>query len=485
MNQNITIRKRKFIAIVAVAVILGFTSAELKRGDLVFADPQSEGATNVFVGIVKKEKPKVVNIYTTQKPKRVYRRSPQGEGDPYREFLERFFGFQMPPTPRRSLGSGFIIDKTGYILTNNHIIERADEIRVKLHNGKEYKAKIVGTDPETDIGLIKIEPDKDLPVVELGDSDKLEVGEWVIAIGNPFGLSHTVTVGVVSALHRNIGAGRYDNYIQTDASINPGNSGGPLIDIHGKVVGINGAILAGSQGGNIGIGFAVPINMAKEILDDLKSERGVQRGWLGVVIQKLSPELREALALRSEEGALVGDVTAGGPAEKAGIKRGDLIIRFGSHKIKSYDMLPRAVALSKPGTRVKVVILRGGKQKEVTVKLGELKSAREQAEPRYAEERSSNLGIIIQDITPELKRRFRLKVSSGVVVMDVDPRGSAGRAGVQRGDIIEEINRTPITSVADFSGALSRAKEDEAILLVIRRGAMSNFIVVPPLGGSG
>ncbi|MBI5638308.1 MAG: trypsin-like peptidase domain-containing protein, partial [Nitrospinae bacterium] len=317
---------RKVFAAAAVAGIIGYLAGENRTAEIAMAASPAKpsvsvadpGAKNIFVDIVKREKPAVVNIYTTQTPKQPHlQRGPRGQYDP-NDLFNEFFGNQMPQMPRHSLGSGFILDKEGYIFTNNHVVERADEIKVKLNSGKEYDAQIVGTDPETDIALIKIQGDKDLPVVDLGDSDRLEVGEWVIAIGNPFGLSQTVTVGVVSALGRDIGAGRYDNYIQTDASINPGNSGGPLINIDGKVIGINGAILPGNQGGNIGIGFAIPINMAKQILADLKGKKGVSRGWLGVIIQAITPELQKALKLKNNTGALVGGLAPGGPAEGAG-----------------------------------------------------------------------------------------------------------------------------------------------------------------------
>lgn len=473
--------KRKILAVIGVAVIAGYLIAGVNGDGYADAKPARSMRNNVFVDVVKTQKPAVVNIYTTENVKQS--RSFQHD-DPYKDFLERFFG-QAPPTKRRSLGSGFIIDKHGYILTNNHVVERADEIRVKLDNGKEYDAKVVGTDPETDIGLVKIEPEEDLPVVKFGDSDSLEVGEWVIAIGNPFGLSQTVTVGVVSALGRVIGAGKYDNYIQTDASINPGNSGGPLLNIEGEVIGINGAILPGRQGGNIGIGFAIPINMAKEILDDLKASRHVRRGWLGVVIQKLTPELSKAFGLKNgAKGALVGDVADGGPAEKAGLKPGDLIIKFDKEDVTSFDMLPRLVAGHKPDSTIKLQVLREGRKMTFTVTLGTLETTKTKMAMREKHrEKSGELGLVVKDITPEIQRTYQLEVDTGAIVTEILPSGPAQQAGLNRGDVIEEVNRNSVVSAAEFYEHVSTVKEGDAVLLTVRRGTNSTFIVIQPSGG--
>ncbi len=482
---------RKVFAAAAVAGIIGYLVGENHLAEIALAASPAKpsaavadvGSKNIFVDIVKREKPAVVNIYTTQTPKRPRMpHGPQGQGDPFDLFNE-FYGGQMPQMPRHSLGSGFIIDKEGYIFTNNHVVERADEIKVKLNNGKEYDAQIVGADPETDIALIKVQADKDLlPVVDLGDSDQIEVGEWVLAIGNPFGLSQTVTVGVVSALGRDIGAGRYDNYIQTDASINPGNSGGPLINIDGKVIGINGAILPGNQGGNIGIGFAIPINMAKQILADLKGKKGVSRGWLGVIIQGITPELQKALKLKTNAGALVGGVAQGGPAETAGIKRGDVIMKFGGKEVKDSRDLPRFVAEQKPGTAVELELDRGGKKMNFKVTLGDLREGEKsyQAATR-GEESYDDLGIVVSDITPEIEKGLGIsKGLKGVAVTGIDPRGVAAQAGIQRGDLIEEVNRQPTPNVGQFNDALSKVPADEAVLFSVRRGNSSTFIVIQP-----
>ncbi len=484
MNQYFNGEKQKLLSIIGIAAIAGYLAAGFNGTDYADAKPAESTGRSDFVEVVKLEKPAVVNIYTTENGGAGLGQGHGGGGgaDPYKDFLERFFGMQAPSVPRRSLGSGFIIDKEGYILTNNHVIARADEIRVRLESGKEYDAKIIGTDPETDIGLIKIEPEEELPIVNFGDSSKLQVGEWVIAIGNPFGLTQTVTVGVVSALGRDIGAGKYDNYIQTDASINPGNSGGPLINIDGEVIGINGAIYPGQQGGNIGIGFAIPINMAKEILPDLKASRSVQRGWLGVVIQKLTPELAQALGLgKNKEGALVGDVSIGGPAEKAGLKRGDLIVKFDNTPVKSYEVLPRLVASHKPGSKVKVRIIRDGKKKTLSITLGTLKTAKSStAMMEKKKEKSTQFGMVVEDITPELQNSYQLEISSGAVVTQILAGGPAQRAGIVRGDVIEEVNRKPISSAGEFYELSSLVKKGEVILLTVRRGATSTFIVIQP-----
>ncbi|MFQ5542642.1 MAG: trypsin-like peptidase domain-containing protein, partial [Candidatus Binatia bacterium] len=282
-----------------------------------------------FVGLAKRLTPVVVNISTTQASgggQQVIP-SPFGEQDPFGEFWRRFFGDPLPRGPfrQKSLGSGFIINRDGFILTNNHVVENSDKILVKLSDGREFQADLVGRDSKTDIALIKIDADRDLPTAPLGDSEKLEVGEWVLAIGNPFGLEHSVTSGIVSAKGRHIGAGPYDNFIQTDASINPGNSGGPLMNLRGEVVGINTAIFS-RGGGNIGIGFAIPVNLAKELLPQLKSKGKVTRGWLGVVIQRVTPAIAESLGLDKARGALVANVSKDAPADKAGVKVGDVII---------------------------------------------------------------------------------------------------------------------------------------------------------------
>lgn len=329
--------------------------------DTLFAQP----VPSTFADIVDMEKPLVVNIYTTQIIKR------QKAQDPAQEFFERFYGAPQKDTKKRSLGSGVIISNDGYILTNLHVVAKAAEIKVRLADGREFDAKIIGTDEKIDVALIKIDAKTELKAAALGDSDALRVGDWVIAIGNPFGLAHTVTAGIVSAKDRMIGAGPYDDFIQTDASINPGNSGGPLFNIKGEVIGINTVILSPS-GANVGIGFAIPINMVKEVLSDLKDKGKVTRGWLGISVQPLTPELVAALNLTVTEGALVSDTDKGGPAEKAGIKRGDIIIELEGKKITDITQLPRMVARMEAGKEINIKIVRDNETKEITAVIGKM-----------------------------------------------------------------------------------------------------------------
>lgn len=425
-----------------------------------------------FVDIVKKEKPAVVNISTTKVVRnRGYGGHPNTPSDPFRDFFgddffDRFFG-QLPKREYKTqnLGSGFIISKDGYILTNNHVIENADEIIVRLTDEREFKAKIVGKDAKTDVAVIKIEDHDDLPVVTMGDSDRLEVGEWVIAIGNPFGVGQTVTAGIVSAKGREIGAGPYDDFIQTDASINPGNSGGPLFNVMGEVVGINTAIFSPS-GGNVGIGFATPINIAKDMLPQLKEKGSVTRGWLGVMIQPITKELAEIMKLPSEEGALVGDVVDDSPAEKAGIKRGDVIVEFAGEKIGKMKQLPTVVAATPIGKKVKIKILRAGKGKTITAKIERLGEAEEEPEVGTM----TDLGLSVQEITPELARQLDLQINRGAIVTMVERGGAADRGGLRRGDVILQVNQKDIEELDDYRREIKRLQKGDSVLFLLMRG---------------
>lgn len=441
-------------------------------------DSMAPTAPGSFSQLVKKARTSVVNISTVKIIKGgggVFRfRNPFGPDDQFNEFFERFFKDRVPNKYRQtSLGSGFIIDKDGYILTNNHVVEKTDEIKVKLSNQMEFNAKIIGRDPKTDLALIRIETKEHLTPLPLGDSDRLEVGDWVIAIGNPFGLDHTVTAGIVSAKYRKIGAGSYENFIQTDASINFGNSGGPLLNTKGEVVGINSAIISGS-GGSIGIGFAIPINMAKEILPQLK-EGKVVRGWLGVMIQKITTELKEKLQLKDEKGALVADITRDGPAEKAGIKRGDVIISFDGKEIKEMSELPFIVASTPVNKTVLVEVMRGGKKKSIKVKIGELK---EQAEAKAEIEEKSDLGMTVEKITPELVRQFGLSERSGLVVVHVENNSPAERAGIRQGDIFVEIDQEPIKELSKYREKLQEYEKGDTILFLVKRKGTTLYLTL-------
>ena len=440
--------------------------------------------SNIFVEIAKRQNPAVVNISTkTKRRSRAPRaprnpRSPGGQ-DPFQDFYDKFFG-DRDRKPRSGMGSGFFIDKEGYILTNNHVIDGADEIIVLIRDGnngeKEYDAKLVGADSKTDIALIKLVlkdgSKKSFPTLSLGNSDNLEVGEWVVAIGNPFGLSHTVTVGVVSAKERNIGSGPYDEFIQTDASINPGNSGGPLMNIKGEVIGINTAIISGNTGGNVGIGFAIPINVAKGILKDLKEKGTVTRGWLGVMIQKITPDLAESFNLDRTEGALVGDVIPNSPAERAGIKRGDVIVRFDRHEVKTMESLPKIVGSTTPGKAVKVEVIREGKKKVLDVTIAILKDE----EIKVAA--LDPLGIQVQDITPDIAKSLNLDDVEGVLVSDVTPGEAGGESGLKRGDIISEVNRNRVKNTSDYNRIAGKLKRGDTALMLVKRGGTTIYIAV-------
>ena len=462
----------------AQPALLSSTSELAEFSSLAHAQ-SAEETSSVFVKIAEEKTPAVVNISTTQKIKT------GAFGDErMREFYEKYFPWykDIPKEQtRQSLGSGFIVEEDGHILTNNHVVEQADEIIVTFGGGnggpaeEEYKAKLIASDPKTDIALIKIDADKKLPVLKLGDSDRLRVGEWVIAIGNPFGFSQSVTVGVVSAKGRVIGAGPYDDFIQTDASINPGNSGGPLLNIKGEVVGINSAIFTGGMSqGNIGIGFAVPINAVKNIYEDLKKGQ-VKRGWLGVKIQMITPELQSALGLKTPHGALISDVVKGSPAEKAGLKSGDVIIEFNKEEVPSTAQLPRMVGALKPGTEVEVKVLRDGSEKTLTVKLGNMPEA---AARVARSDVSEDIGLSVSDITADMAQRFEVEAGSGVVVTDVAPGGPAASAGIRPGDIISEVNRKKVTDIGSYRNALAGSKPGDAVLFLVKRGDSSSFIAV-------
>ena len=449
--------------------------------------------SNLFVDIAKQQNPAVVSVSVKSKAPKAQGRFKKprrpGKNEQFRDFYDKFFRQQPGPgqgqgnVPRRGgTGSGFLIDADGFILTNNHVVDGADEIFVDLDGNKQYTATLIGTDPKTDLALIKImREDGDntpFPFLSMGNSDKLEVGEWVVAIGNPFGLSHTVTVGVVSAKGRNIGAGAYDEFIQTDASINPGNSGGPLINIKGEVIGINTAIISGGGpgGGNVGIGFAIPVNMAKSILTDLREKGKVTRGWLGVMIQKITPDLAKSFSLENKKGALVGDVIPEGPAAKAGIKRGDVIIEFNGQEVSNMEQLPKIVAHTTPDTDVNVVVVRDGKPASISVHIAILKDGEQKIARGEASE--DPLGMEGQDITPELAESLNLDSENGVLVSNVAQGQSAAEAGIKRGDVITEIDRKPISNMLEYTRSLGTIKKGRTVLFLVKRGGTTIYIAV-------
>lgn len=427
--------------------------------------------------LVKEVTPAVVNISTTTVVKGVDLHDKMI--NPFKDFFgndffEKFFG-DVPRREykQRSLGSGFIIDKDGHILTNNHVVEKATSIRVKLTDGKEYDAKVIGKDPKTDIALIKINAKNSLPIAVIGDSDKLEVGDWVLAIGNPFGLERTVTSGIVSAKGRVIGQGPYDDFIQTDASINPGNSGGPLFNLRGEVVGINTAIVSGGQG----IGFAIPVNSAKTLLPQLKSKGKVVRGWLGVVIQKVTPELAKSFGIKESEGALVSDVMVDSPAFKADIRRGDIILSFDGHKIKEMDQLPRMVAGTEIGRKVKIGLVRDAKHYSIDVVIGEMKDEKKET-AEVPPEIEKNFGLVVQNISPDIARHLSLGDRRGVIITDIHPGSPAEEADLRPGDIIKEINKKTVKNIDDFNEIMRKANGKDGVVMLVRREKVSFYAVI-------
>lgn len=417
--------------------------------------------------LVKKVKPAVVNISSVK----ILRVQPNpfgvGNRDPFGDFFGRNFGAPREQT-QNSLGSGFIIDKNGTILTNNHVVQNADEILVKLSDGRKFNAKVIGSDPKTDIAVIRIQNTHEgFPFVNLGNSDQLEVGEWVLAVGNPFGLGQTVTAGIVSAKGRVIGAGPYDDFIQTDASINPGNSGGPLFNLKGEVIGINTAIIASGQG----IGFAIPISMAKNFIPQLIEKGKVARGYLGIGIQDVTPELAKSFGLSTEMGALIANVYPGGPANKAGIQPGDLVLSFNGKPIQNPHDLPVFVSQTAVHSQATVELLRKGEKKSLTVEVGELEQA--EKELSQAEQTSNQLGIAVRDLQPEEKNQLNLK--QGVLVVKVAPGSRAEWVGIRTGDLILEVNNSPVKNIFDYNNALNQIKNGEVLRVFIKRGNLTTF----------
>ena len=465
--------------------LLGVTAFILTAQYTYAAQDNSKPTTPAsFANLVDEVKNAVVNISTTQ----VVEGNPLmpflGPGSPFGHFFgmnpKEFFGNQPQGKMKtHALGSGFIISSDGLILTNNHVVAKATEIKIKLLTGKEYDAKLVGRDSKTDLALIKVTPDNDFPKpVVLGDSDAMRVGDWVMAVGNPFGLGNTVTTGIISAKSRILGEGPYDDFLQTDAAINPGNSGGPLFNMQGQVIGINTAIIAQGQG----IGFAIPINMAKELLPQLKKGK-VVRGWIGLMIQDITPELAKSFGLKSTKGVLVSDVVQGSPAEKAGLLRGDIILRFDGKEIQNAHMLSQMAAATAPNTQVKIDLLRNGQEKTITVELGTMPT--EGGQQVVSPEEKSDWGMSVQELTPQLAQQLGLEPgTTGVVISNVDEGGPAAAAGLRPGDLITEVNRTAIKNLNDYQQALQKVKKGENLLLLIKRAGGSFYTVLTPSGNN-
>jgi len=437
-----------------------------------------------FAAMAKKVSPAVVFIKVekiVEGQAIVNSSSPFGGQNPLGdEFLKHFFGGPYPQAPQQQQrlmgqGSGFIISEDGYILTNNHVVGGADKVTVKLEDGREFIAKTVGTDPHSDIAVIKIDAEK-LSVLDLGDSDNLEVGEWVLAIGNPFGLSHTITAGIVSAKGRSsLGLADYENFIQTDAAINPGNSGGPLINLDGQVIGMNTAIFT-RNGGYMGIGFAIPINMVKAIKDQLINTGSVTRGYLGIIIQDLTPALAESFDLDDLKGILISQVTKDSPAEKSGLKQGDVILEFGDRPVKDVGAFRNRVSLKASGSKEKVTILRGGKRHILTVTIGKLPD--DGLVTDITSHTMAELGLTVQTLTQSLADQLGYQGEKGVVVTKVSPGTVAQFAGLKPGTLIQEINRKQVQNIDEFKQILIQNEKKEPILLLVRDGEYSHYIAL-------
>jgi serine protease Do len=445
----------------------------------------AEQLSNTFAAVAEKVSPSVVTVFTetdVRAPKSPF--GPEGNGrSPFEEFFgdeffKRFFDTPHPQggMKQTGLGSGVIIDKDGLILTNNHVVDDADNIKVRLMDGREFEAKVKGRDPQTDLAILKIEA-KDLQTIEMGDSDKARVGDWVLAIGSPVNpqLEHSVTSGIISAKGRSaVGLTQYEDYIQTDAAINPGNSGGPLVNLRGELIGINSAIVT-QNGGFSGIGFAIPANLAQKIADDIVVNGKVVRGWLGVSIQNISPDLAKALHLETNNGVIVTAVEDDSPAQKAGLKSEDVIRKFDGKEIDNATELSTKVAASSPGQKVTMGVLRDGKAKNIEVTLGELNPKTQQI--ARGEETVSNLGLAVADITPPLAQKYEIpKSEHGVVVTGVEPGGVASQTGIREGDVIVKVNRREIASTKEFDSEISKTAAGDEALLYVRRGDTNLFV---------
>lgn len=436
-----------------------------------------------FAPVVEKAEAAVVNISAMKVVKgRSIQRNPFGpgiEGD----LFDRFFGDRMPrpdsggkDRKEHSLGTGFIIDPAGFVITNNHVIEGAEDIKVKLSSGEEVKAEIIGRDPKTDLALLKLQKESKYPFLALGDSDQIKIGDWVVAIGNPFGLDHTVTAGILSARGRSIGAGPYDDFLQFDASINFGNSGGPLLNVYGEVIGINAMIVsAGGGGGNVGIGFAIPSKLAKGVVEQLKDKGRVVRGWIGVVIQKVSPDMAKSFSLGDARGALISDIDPEGPSEGK-LQRGDILLRFDGKDIKEMQDLPLIVANTEVGKKVKVQVFRD--KKEVTVELTVAEMKEDPGDATTPGTDSAKLGLTMRSITPELATRNNLPEKDGMYVAGIEAGSPAAEAGLTLGDVVLEIDNKPIKNSSDYAKAISGKKGGDILRFLIKRGSNTMFFTV-------
>jgi serine protease Do len=452
------------------------------HASLKIADPSEGPSRTGFAPVVKQVLPNVVNI-STSKVVRTPNQMPEGmQSDP---FFQQFFGQgsgnrQDGPRNRReqSLGSGVIVSPEGYILTNNHVVDGATDVKVTLSDKRELKAKIIGTDPKTDVAVLKLEG-ANFPAITLGDSSKVQVGDYALAIGDPFGVGQTVTMGIVSAKGRgNLGIEDYEDFIQTDAPINPGNSGGALINDRGELVGINTAILSHGSGGNEGIGFAIPVNLARSVMGQILDHGKVTRGYLGVVIQPISPAMAKDLGLNKLQGALVGDVGPKGPAQAGGVQRGDVILATNGNAVNDSNELRNTISMMQPGETVKLEISRNGSTKDLNVKLGELPLSKEEARNQPDGASKDVLeGVSVENLDAETASQLQLpETTKGVVVTGIDPSSPKADSGLQKGDVIQEVNHQPVHNVAEFEQAMRKSGKDGGALLLVNRGGTTLFI---------
>lgn len=479
METNVSGIKRKLsgfrILVVALALAAAAVIGFELRG-IVFAQPQAQAPlpspqdlSRTFIGVAKQIKPAVVSIDVVEKTKRSSIQLPEG--------FPQIPGFGAPRR-QKGTGSGVIISADGYILTNNHVAGDADQINVKLSDGRELKAKVVGKDTETDLAVIKVDA-QNLSFARLGDSDKLEQGEWVIALGSPFGLQQTMTAGIVSATGRDLGVGQFTNFIQTDASINPGNSGGPLINMQGEVVGIN-TLIFSQTGTSSGIGFAIPANLATKVYAQLIKNGKVTRGYLGVFLQPVSPSIARTVGYNGTDGAVVGDLSKeDSPAATAGLRSGDVIVEFDGKRVTSPKQLTEMVADTPVGKTANLKYVREGRVETAAIKLGERPASPGDSEPAEKddpEEEGVKLGASISNVTVELAREMKLKIPGGVAITNVQPDSPAAEAGLQRGDVIHRVNRTPITNRQDYFRTLASLKGEKEITLQVERGGQLRFV---------
>src|SRR5262252_6388921 len=481
--MTMQLKRRTFLGALAIALVAGValgafsaTRAELRRPVLV-AQSQAPVAPipilpvqmppqgGTFASVADAIKPAVININTVSRT-----RGPQG-----RTPFEEYFGEVPERIPQRSLGSGVIVDPSGIALTNAHVIDRATEIEVVTLDGGKHKAKVIGVDKKTDLAVLKLDDGKgSFKYARLGDSDRMQIGDWVLAVGSPFGLQATVTAGIISAKARQLDQGPFDDFLQTDAAINPGNSGGPLVNMQGEVIGINTAIVAGGSG----IGFAIPSNMARKIYSELLAKGKVTRGWLGVSIQPLTPELAKSFNAKDSKGVLISDVVGDSPAAKAGLQPGDILIEFDGKPMEGPGDLQRAVGLTSPDRTAKVKVWRDQGEKTLEVKVGQAPDERQAQQPRPGggSRARSMLGLEVRPVTPEIARQLNLRTTEGVIVVRVEEGSSAAEAGVQRGDVVKQLNGQTVKTMADFERLTREMKEGDPLTVLLQRGPMSLYV---------